>query len=106
MVYSRSLWTSTVPIPAHQSGKRAGSYNSFQTSSGAPAEIAEAMNDGIGNPLQVGARTFELACGIDQSDDRPPEVAKSMTTVLADLRPPEVGQDRGHALGVDILGEP
>ena len=31
--------TSTVAIPAHQSGKRAGSYRSFQTSSGGAAEV-------------------------------------------------------------------
>src|SRR6195256_3308930 len=59
-VYSPPLVMLTVSIPAHQSGKRDGSYRCFQTSSGGAAEVVESWNDGtdlsLVDRLQFGSR--------------------------------------------------
>src|SRR5690242_16722231 len=102
---------STVSMPCHQSGKRDGSYSSFQTSSTGAALRARSSNAGTGTLLtlhrdvaQLALDALELTGGLDRGERRAPEVDEAGRE-LAAVRPHGAAPPRGRGLAQPSLGE-
>src|SRR5215211_6256045 len=78
---------STASMPAHQSGKRDGSYRSFHTSSGGAATSAVAAKAGISDDRlersEVGEHVLELALRVDETQHRPAEIREHRRQAVA-----------------------